>query len=353
MPVINARFLTQKISGVQRVAVEISRRLKKLRPDIILVAPRNIIHTDLAEQLDVRIHGHLTGHAWEQLELPGFVKRNKADLLINLANMAPLAGNPKIVTIHDLAFWRHPEWFSRKFAVFYRLMIPRIARSAAKVITDSEFSKSEILDLIDIDKSAVQVIHCAVDERFSPAADKGESNERGKYILAVSSLDPRKNFKTVIEAFNRLDRPNIKLVIVGASHQVFASAVDFDSLLDDDRIEFTGYISDDELVDLYRKAELFVYPSLYEGFGLPPLEAMACGCPCVISDSGSLPEVGGDATLYCDPNNVADLADKIAIVLEDSDLRATLRQKGLAQATRFSWDRAAEEYLRIIEGIVK
>ncbi len=348
MPVINARFLTQRISGVQRVAIEISRRLKKLRPDIILVAPRNILHTELAGELDVRIHGRLTGHAWEQLELPGYVKRHKATLLINLANSAPLTGGPKIVTIHDLAFRRHPEWFSRKFAGYYRLMIPRIARSAAKVITDSDFSKGELMDLMGLAESDIRVIPCAVDSCFSPVTS--DTVEHSRYLLAVSSVDPRKNFQSVIRAFQQLNRSDLRLLIVGAAHEAFSSSSGIEASAADNRIDFTGYVSDGELVDLYRHAELFVFPSLYEGFGLPPLEAMACGCPCVVSDAGSLPEVCGDAAAYCDPNNVVDIADKINMVLNDSHLRSALIQKGLIRAAEFTWDRAASEYLNVIEG---
>ena len=348
--IVNARFLTQNLTGVQRHAIEISLVLKKLQPDIRFIAPKNIIHDKIAEILGAEIIGHFTGYIWEQYELPRFMKnQGHGGLLINLANMAPINYKNKIVTIHDTAPLRHPEWYSWKFATVYKWLLPRVAKSSRIIFSVSAFSKNEIADVLEIDRAKIEVIHGAANQRFSRLKSNETDIPTQDYILCVASIDPRKNFTRLLEAFSLLDRRNLKLIIVGSKSKVFAeSTLDKTESLSD-QIEFTGHISDERLIELYRHAGLFVYPSLYEGFGLPPLEAMACGCPCVVSDSGSLPEICGEAAVYCDPYDSNDIAAKINQVLSDKNLRQRLIENGHTQARKFNWEKSAQRLLETIK----
>ncbi len=287
---VNARFLTQRITGVQRYAIEISRELKMLSPDIKFVAPRNIILDDVAEELNIVVHGKMSGHLWEQWELPRFLKKRGDPLLINLGNTSPLHYKNKIVVIHDVAFMRNRQWFSKKFYFYYKFIVARAAREALKIITVSEFSKREICELLNISADKIEIVYGAAPNESGDGDGKAICRS-GRYILAVSSLDPRKNFGNLIEAFVTSGMRDVRLIIVGSQSGIFRNKKLKEAIGSNPDIIFTGYVSDRELADLYRSAELFIYPSLYEGFGIPPLEAMACGCPVIVSRASSLPEI--------------------------------------------------------------
>ena len=347
--VVNCRFLTQRITGVQRYAIEISRRLKNIQPSTRFVTPRNILHKELARELGAEIIGKRTGYYWEQIELPAFMKKSSpGGLLINLANMAPIRYPNKIVTIHDVAPLRFPRSYSRRFSYTYKLMLPLITRTSQSIISDSHFSKEELTQLLAVPESRVRVIPAAVSSPFNSGRDNSVEVCEKPYILSVASLDPRKNFARLLEAFSLLKKGTIKLVIVGSENRVFSS----ESMKSLKRVKpnviFTGPVEDNCLKALYDNAALFVYPSLYEGFGLPPLEAMACGCPCVVSSAASLPEVCGDAALYCDPYDVDDIASKISMVLSDDQLRRDLIHRGRERVKRFSWDKSAGAIMDVI-----
>ncbi|PKK83752.1 MAG: glycosyltransferase family 1 protein [candidate division Zixibacteria bacterium HGW-Zixibacteria-1] len=352
--IVNARFLTQRLTGVQRHAIEMSLALKEIHPDIKFVAPKNIIHKDIAEQLKAKVIGRFTGYLWEQYELPMYMKKHASGkILINLANTAPVASKNKVATIHDTAPLRHPEWYSWKFAAAYKLLIPRVAKSSRIIFSDSNFSKSEIADLFGIDHDKIIVIYCGVGQQFQSAISDEQNISPEDYILCVASLEPRKNFIRLVKAFNHLKSHNLKLVIAGSSSSIFADNKLHKMLDDSKRIEFTGYIDDDRLIELYQEARLFVYPSLYEGFGLPPLEAMACGCPCAVSNAGSLPEVCGKAALYFNPYDPADIAEKMDMILSDNVLGQNLIENGLLHAQKFDWNKSASELLEAILSLDK
>lgn len=352
MIVVNARFLTQKIAGVQRYAMEISAELKKLCPEITFLAPRNIIQEEFAEYLKVKTCGKLTGHLWEQIELPGYLAKAGNPLLINFSGMAPFFYKNKLVTIHDLSFLRNPKWFSRKYYYYYKFLYPVSVRNAIKIITSSEFSKSEIVDLLKIDERKIHKISCSISSRFSDSASSKAVPPFDNYILAVSSIDPRKNFKNLILSFTMVKtNDDLKLVIIGSENKVFGEP-QFKKLKDYQRnIIFMGYVPDDKLVNLYRHARLLVYPSLYEGFGIPPLEAMACGCPAVVSDIGSVREVCGDAAYYVNPCDVDDIAKGITEILRNDVLRTKLIQRGYERLKLFDWNESAKELMRLITEI--
>jgi len=345
MFVINARFLTQNISGVQRYAIEVCRELKKKSPNVVLVAPKNILHQDLVSEFDVVVFGKFTGHLWEQVELPLFLQKQGSPLLINMANTAPIYYKNKITVVHDVAFERFPQSFSKKFRWFYKLFIPKIIASSKHIVTVSEFSKSEIIALYDIKINKIEVVHNAASSFFKPT--RAKVNE--KYVLAVSSLNYQKNFHSLIKAFNLLNQSDVKLFLVGAINKNFSDHSLISDIEHNANITFLGRVNDEELVSLYSNAECFVYPSLYEGFGIPPLEAQACGCPCLVSCEASLPEVCLDSAVYCDAYNVSDIAKKLDLILKDSSLRNDLSAKGFENIKRFSWSRSADKMLTIIE----
>lgn len=344
---VNARFLTQPITGVQRYAIEISQELRKLLgDDIVFVAPHGIVQDKYAKELGVIFIGRYKGYLWEQWDLLQYLKKHGNPLLLCLCNTAPLFYKNKIVTVHDVAFEAYPQTFSRLFLYVYRFMIPRIVQSAKKVITVSEFSKDEIVKYYGINREKISVVYNAVSSKFHHKDD--ERLRKQKYLLAVSSLNYRKNFHTVLEAFTMFEKTeqDTMLYIIGDLSNSNFAGIDIRRYNDDPRIRFLGRISDDELVRYYSNAAAFIYPSIYEGFGIPPLEAQACGCPVVVSDIPPLREVIADSGVYCNPFNVKDIAEKMVNVVARSE---ELSAKGYANEARFSWRTSA----RIIECMVR
>jgi len=346
--IVNSRFLTQRITGVQRFAIELSKYLKRSKLKITFLAPKNIIHKNIAKELDVKIVGINTGYLWEQVDLFLYLKRLGTPILLNLANTAPFIYSNQIIVIHDLAFLRYPEWFSKKFYLFYRILVPRLAKKARKIITVSNFSKKEIINLLGIYSKKVDVVYNGITEKFF----WDPSIKKENFILAVSSLNPRKNFKNLVLAFKKLKLKKYKLLIVGSKNKIFSNIEIQKLLMEIPNVEFTDYVSDEELIHLYQKAKLFVYPSFYEGFGLPPLEAMACGTPVIVSNVASLPEVCGDAAYYINPYSVNDIARGIYTVLSDEKLQRELIIKGLERVKLFSWEKSARKLIKIIEEVL-
>lgn len=345
---INSRFLTQKITGSQRFAIEISKQLKKFEPEkFVFVAPKNIVHKDLAKELDAKIIGFNSGHIWEQIDLPLYLKKNGSPLLLNLVNTAPIFYKNKITTIHDVVWKTFSYAVSRKFYLWYSFLVPNIAKSSKSLITVSNFSRNDISKKLNIDKNKFIVVYNAISGDF-----RNTNLIKEKIILSVGSLQPYKNLLSLIKAFIKLKNENklkdYKLVLIGGQNKKALKSVDFSDYLSRDDIKFTGYIPDEKLIEYYNKASLFVLPSFFEGFGIPPLEAMACGCPCVVSNAASLPEVCGDAAYYVDPYDINDIAKGIENVLTDEKLRDELVRKGFENLKRFSWSSSAQKIIDLI-----
>ncbi|WP_242918243.1 glycosyltransferase family 4 protein [Pontibacter liquoris] len=349
--IVNARFLTQPVTGVQRFAIEISLCLKRLYPHAVFVAPRKLVHKEIAQQLEVVTFGHLAGHAWEQLELPLYLKKHNQPLLLNLCNTAPLFYRKQVVCIHDLAVFINPAWFSASFAAVYKFLLPRIARRSVKVLTVSNYSRQTIQSLLGIQEAKIAVIYNAVSDYLCTTGKEATPSKYGAYILAVGSLDPRKNLLNLVKAFNQCQLPGIKLVIVGATSSIFKDPALQQLLLGNDQIILTGYLPDQALPGLYRNALFFVYPSFFEGFGIPPLEAMQCGCATIVSNTSSLPEVCADASLYVNPTDIADIARAIGLLASDAELRNNLIHKGLERSRHFSWEKSAIKLMKVIERV--
>jgi len=348
---INCRFLSQQITGVQRYAIEICLQLKDFNEQIIFLSPPNIIHKNIAEKLDVKVIGKRSGYYWEQVELPRWLNKHSGGLLVNLCNMAPLLYHNNSITIHDIAVLKHKEWFSKKFYWFYNAVMPLLVKRAKKIFTVSEFSKSEIVSFFSIDPERIFIVNNAVSDAIYP----NDTSDRWglihkKYILAVSSINPRKNFKTIIEAFNKMDADtDTYLIVAGETNKVF-NRVDYMSAAEKNpKILFIGYVSDKELGFLYKNAIAFIYVSLYEGFGIPMLEAMSCGCPVIASNNTSMIEIGKNAALFVDPLNSEQLKNSIIQIANNAVLRDNLIKNGHLVNAEYKWKESTKNlYQRLL-----
>jgi glycosyltransferase involved in cell wall biosynthesis len=353
---VNARFLTQVTTGVQRYAIGAVKTLdgllhrEVLKPQqypLVLLAPKSpILHTLDLKCIEVRQVGRANGNLWGQLELPSYEREN---VLWSPTNTGPVFHRRHIVTIHDAAVLDHPEWFSTKFALWYRVLLPMLAQRAMRILTVSQFSRNRLIDALDVDPRRIFVVPNGVDAMFRPIEHEGiepvltRLDLPSDYVLTLGSLEPRKNLARLLRAWQlllsrRAIDKKLSLVVAGGKHSSFRQT---DYLPLPEHVVFTGYISDEDLPALYSGARAFVYPSLYEGFGLPPLEAMACGAPVITSASTSIPEVAGDAALLIDPADVESIADGIESVLNDVDLRNALSTASHKHAKLFTWDRSA------------
>lgn len=347
---INARFLTQPTTGVQRFASEISKHLQQLTPDVRFLSPQNILHHDLAKQLKVETFGRFTGHIWEQTELPLYLKKRDNPLLVNLGNTGPILYKNTIVTIHDLSIFMFPKAYSFKFYYTYKYLIPAIIKNAKKIITVSEGVKRKIMESYKIAGNKVEVVYNAASHIEFDNTDAGK-NPYTNYILSVASFNPIKNLPRLIDAFGKIGDKTISLIIAGARQKAFNNQK-LHQYLSNNRIIFTGHIENmSELVTLYKNARAFVFPSLYESFGIPNLEAMACGCPVITSNIGSLPEICGDAALYLNPYDTEDIKEKINLLLKNPVLQQELIEKGFKRVKLFNWINSAKKLLSIIEQI--
>jgi glycosyltransferase involved in cell wall biosynthesis len=340
---INGRYLTQSITGVQRCAAETVRALDQLIVEgeysadawafTLLVppsAPRPMLH-----RIQVRAVGHGRGQWWEQLELPARVRNG---VLVSLANAAPIAVERQCVIIHDASVFAVPDAYRPAFRTWYRFMLPTLGRRADRVLTVSQFSRDELVQRARIPPEKIAVVPCAGEHILAVAADpqvftKGGFGNR-PYVLVVSSGSRHKNLEGIARALDLVPRSDYDVVVVGGQNpRIFGG----EGAILSQRIRGLGYVRDGELRALYERAVCLVYPSLYEGFGLPPLEAMACGCPVIASNVASLPEICGEAALYCDPHDPGDIAARIAQMLSEPELRHTLRARALERARTFRW----------------
>jgi len=350
---INSRFLTQRTTGVQRFAIEIAKSIASIDKKIIFIAPKNILHDDIAKTINIQCFGNLKGHLWEQLELPFY---SRDGLLLNLCNTGPVFHRNSITVMHDAAVFSKPGGFSPQFKLVYRFLLPWLAKRSKKIITVSNFSKNELGYFCKINPSRIEVISesGAHIKKYTPDIEilKKNNLRSKKYILAVSSLNPNKNFQSVASALKLIDENLIKdidFAIVGGQNTACFSGNKTNSPVKASK--YLGYVTDEELKALYENAFCFIYPSLYEGFGLPPLEAMECGCPVLCSNAASLPEVCGDAVLYFDPYQPENIADKLELFINHPELRNELIEKGKTRAHQFTWEKSAAQVINIINSL--
>jgi glycosyltransferase involved in cell wall biosynthesis len=288
--------------------------------------------------------------------------RRPVDVLHVQYTAPPFCRVPVVVTIHDLAFERMPETFTRRGSFQLKLTVRRTAKKAARIATVSEYSRQDLLNIYKLNPEKVAVTYNGIGRNFVPQpSTPNEAEELRRrfgvsrdFLLAVGSLQPRKNLVRLIRAYAKLrsEREDFRPQLVIVGRKLWLASEIFDEVKRQrwaDDVILTGYVADEDLPALYRAARAFVYPSLFEGFGLPPLEAMACGTPVVTSDVSSLPEVAGDAALLIDPNDELALANALIEIVNNEGLRAKLREKGIAQAKKFTWRDAAEKTLSLYQ----
>jgi glycosyltransferase involved in cell wall biosynthesis len=330
--VVNSRVAAGAMGGQQRVAAEILARLGPVES----VAPSRPL-------------SGMKGHAWELFALP---LRARGKLLWSPSASGPLACRNQVVTLHDVAFVDRPEFFSASFARFYRALIPRLVRRAAKVVTVSEFSRQRIAEAFSLDPAEIAIIGNGVSEGFRRYDEDAIARTRAalglnaRYVMLQATSDRRKNLHRTLEAWKAAQQriaPDIVLAVTGnlARAHVFG---DIGAIEADPRTKLLGFVDEAHIGPLMAGAEAFLFPSIYEGFGIPILEAMACGTPVVTADATATVEIAGGAALLVDPLDVNAIADGIVRLLGDEALRARLRALGYERAKQFTWDDAAAQY---------
>lgn len=346
---INGRFLSQPATGVQRYAYQLINGWDKMlergeidsqRYHLEILTPKGDIPKEGFQHISIRQVGRLQGNLWEQIELPWYTR---GKFLFNPGNIAPILKLNQAVTIHDASVFAVPYSYSLPFIFKYRLVYSILAKTAKLVVTVSNFSKTELIKYCRFKPQNMIVIPEGSDHilRIEPDQTVLEKFNLGKkpYILTVGSNASHKNLAVVYRAAEMIPAEALEIAVVGGD---FNRWFNVSGATPNDRVKKIGYISDSELKALYQEAIALVFPSLYEGFGLPPLEAMACGCPVIVSKSSSLPEVCGDAALYFDPCQPQELVENINNVVNNPGLRSELRVKGFSQANKFHWSLAAK-----------
>ncbi len=339
--IVNTRIMDKHMTGVQRYTQEI---LERLSIPFRSVSPGS------------QFSAGIKGHTWEQLSLPFKVK--KGELLWSPSNTGPLLVSHQVVTIHDIVPIDHPEWLSKKFAQWYQFLLPKLAKRCVHILTDSEFSKSRIIDALCVPEKKVTIAKVGVSDKYKPIGESVILQMKQElklpetpYILSLGSLEPRKNLVTLLKAW-KLAQPyigDVKLVISGARgfQRVFGDCQD--SFDDIPNVIYTGHVKDELLPALYSGALMFFYLSSYEGFGLPPLEAMACGAPVCVGNQTSVPEVVGKAGILVNPFDVDAVVDVMKTVISGELNTSLYREAGLQQAKRFGWDEVVAKTARVFD----
>lgn len=346
---INGRFLTQRVTGIQRYAREtllaldhlLSSREAPTDVEWIVIAPVGTVFPPLVH-VRCQVVGTLSGHLWEQIVLPF---ATSGALLISFGSTGPVAKRNQVITVHDASVYRVADAFSWRFRTWYRLMIRWIVARSPLVLAVSDFAGREIVECFGGRAEKISITTEGWQHLERIQADETilarHGLSPGSYAFAVSSPTPNKNFALVLRAAKHLQDLPLTFVIAGASDAKVFAAVQLET---GDQIKRAGYVSDAELKALYMNAMCFVFPSRYEGFGIPPLEAMSCGCPVVVSNIDSVVEVCGDAAQYFDPSDDITLASILRRWVNcDAETLQVMRAQSLRQAQRFSWRAGAEK----------
>jgi glycosyltransferase involved in cell wall biosynthesis len=329
---VNARVTAFAMGGQQRVAAEILKRF----PEADILAPAKPL-------------GGVKGHVWEQCVLP---LRARGRLLWSPSATGPLLHRRQVVTVHDTAFFDVPEYFSASFVRLYQALIPRLVHRVARVVTVSEYARQQLARHTGLDPARIEVILNGVSAQFCPQSPEAMAATRAalelpaRYVLVQATADRRKNLARTLEAW-RAAAPSLPadlhLVVSGnmsRTHVFGEGAIN----LDGPRIRMVGFVAEEHMAPLMAGAEAFLFASLYEGFGLPVLEAMAVGTPVITGDTTSLPEVAGGHALLVKAADASSIAAGLVQLINDAGLRERLRGAGFAHAKGFTWDKAAQQY---------
>lgn len=343
--VINGKFLSRNVTGVQRYAREILKEMDKLvckNSRVILAADKNAKDVPRFENITVEKVGILTGNLWEQISLPLFVLRKRA-LCVSLCNMTPIL-TPHIVVIHDVSFKVNKTFFSKKFAAWYNFVFSLSIRRIRQIITVSEFSAGEISREYKIDKKKITVTYIGWQhfERISAgnSALKKYGLESKKYFFAMSSMAPNKNFKWIAKAAEHA--PEEVFAVGGeVNKKVFGDIFNFEI---PENLRFLGYVSDSEAKELMRECRAFLFPTFYEGFGIPVLEALSVGAKAVVSDKSCMREIYGNSVYYIDPNNYNMRLEEVLKHSVESPERLL---------DKYNWKKSAEILWNVIKSVLK
>ena len=337
--VVNTRNLNSPKTGVQRYTEE-----------ILKVFPENSFST---KKPDKSFSNGAKGHFWEQLILPRQINSN--DILWSPSNTGPISHKNQVVTIHDVVSFDHPEWLNKQFSAWYRFHQPKLVRNSKKVITISNFSKERIMHYLKVPDSKIEVIYLGVGNDFLNVANTSiekikKYTQTDKYILSLGSLEPRKNLKRLLKCWTKIEcefPDDFKLIVVGkkGSSKVFNDAGIQECL---SNVIFTGHVSDNHLPALYNHAKAFFYLSEYEGFGLPPLEAMATKTPVVVSNRTAIPEVVGNLGVLIDPFNDDEIIDSIRMAYAGKVSNKETIEKAYQRAIDMNWNKASEKTWNVI-----
>jgi len=362
---IDARLAYFRQAGISRYTLQLIEGLARCDSDDEFVILQSIKSKEpILDRPNFAVRRLITPshHRLEQVTLPFEIAMKGLDVLHSPDFIPPFRRRcQSVITIHDLVFILYPHFLTKDAARYYGQIDEAVRRTDA-IIAVSQATKQDIVRLLGVPEHKITVIYEAASSIFKPMRSndlvqrvRGRFGLRSDFILFVSTIEPRKNLSTLLKAYRQLlndYRPDTKLVIAGEKgwlyEEVFQLVTEL-KLVDD--VVFLGRVSTEELLWLYNTAEVLVAPSIYEGFGLTPLEAMACGTPVVVSNVSSLPEIVGDAGLLFNPYEVDELTVAIWRLLNDSELRASLAEKGIKRAANFSWDKAAQETLKLYRSL--
>lgn len=350
-------------SGTGRYTEELIRHLARLDGDLALTVwwPAGVEPGEWADAVELVWQPR---GVWARVKLERQIQRTlpSFDVVHYPASIGPLdGGNNVVVTVHDCIFMRHPDWFRWERAEYYRWAGSRSARRAGRVIADSEATAHDLRELIGVPTSRIDVVPLGVGDQFLPSTPAAITAARMRYrlpesyYLYVGTLEPRKNIAALVRAWDRISGEiKEELVIAGrAGWKTEEMLAAIREAKHRDRIHLPGFIEQEDLAALICGARAFVWPSLFEGFGLPVLEAMACGTPVLTSNASSLPEVAGEAALLVNPECEEAIAEGLMRLSRDDVLRARLASAGLQRAAEFTWGQTAEMTLKVYERVVR
>ncbi len=364
---VNASIVDPILSGLGVYAVNVIRELYRLHDDLVVYTscPEVLgVNSTKVRKISPKVQplrgpeGHLQRVAWIQTSIPLRLLAEKADLLFSPLPEGPLFPLvPQVVVVHDILPLHFPGEYPRQ-QHYFRYFVPMVLRRSQAIIAVSERTKQDLVDTYRIGADRIRVVPNGVDKsRYRTGIDPAWGKRKyglGAYLLYVGNLLPHKNLPRLLEAFALVAKrfPH-RLVIAGKKDPRYYPALEtgVKALGLEGRVSFLDYVPQEELPALYAGADLFILPSLYEGFGLPVLEAMASGVPVIASRAGSLPEVAGEAAVLVDPSDVQGMADAVEAVLGDRGMREAMKQRGLEQVKRFSWGKTARMILEVLREV--
>lgn len=353
---INGRFLSQSLTGVQRYAAEMVKAMDRtlasgdaprplLEAEWQLLAPPNATAAIDLTYIRTRKVGRQTGHAWDQVDL---ARTAWGGRLISLANSGPVVHHNQIVVIHDAQVFRRPDFFSRSYLTLHRTLGHLLARRAS-IATVSDFSRRELAGALRLTPASIPVFSNSAEHFAATVPDFGVIERLGlvpyRFFLSVGSMTRNKNISLAIQAAKQLGRPDIPLVVVGGdNNKVFSGG----PTAEDAGVVLAGRLTDHEIAALYSRATAFVFPSLYEGFGVPPLEAMLFGCPVIATTADAVRETCGDAAAYFDPLNAGELRQRMVERIEAGTISDDERRRQQLRLAMYSWSKSANDLLRFL-----